>query len=96
MGRKFELGSLVATKGVADEVDKSKEFKMFVLYSLKRFIECDWGDLCKTDCELNNYAIEKDGRILASYNDPTEIDRKVWIITEADRSVTTILFPHEY
>ena len=52
-----------------------------------------WGDLCQDDKESNDEAVKHGGRILSSYLVGI---KKVWVITEADRSVTTILLPSEY
>ena len=53
------------------------------------------GEMCEEDKKANNWSLNHDERILASYSDK-ENDYKIWIITEADRSITTILFPDEY
>jgi hypothetical protein len=53
----------------------------------------DWGDLCAFDRRQNQIALRDGYRILSSYEVSTG---RVWIITEADRSVTTILLPEEY
>lgn len=55
----------------------------------------DLGDTCDEDKEANNAAIKNDEQILAVYKYP-KTEEEIWIITECDRSVTTILFPHEY
>lgn len=97
MNAKFMLGRLVATRGVAELMNTDQQFASFVSDSLKRYITCDWGNLCKDDRTMNDEAVKNgDERILASYDHPTHEDWKIWIITEWDRSVTTILFPSEY
>jgi hypothetical protein len=53
----------------------------------------DWGDVCDEDKKLNDEAVDGEGRILSAY---TVDGEKVWVITEWDRSVTTVLFPSEY
>ena len=64
-------------------------------YGQLKHINGDWGDLCKEDKALNDSALANgNDRILSSYTN--ENDVKIWIITEWDRSVTTILFPEEY
>lgn len=63
--------------------------------SLFRHLTGDWGNLCDEDKEENDRALKAGGRILSSYL--TEHSKeKFWIITEADRSATTILLPSEY
>ena len=59
-----------------------------------KYINCDWGDTCKEDVELNDNAVENNNdRILAVYETS---QGKIFIITEWDRSYTTIMFSHEY
>jgi hypothetical protein len=53
----------------------------------------DWGELCAFDRHQNEMALREGLRVLSSYETPAGT---VWIITEADRSVTTILLPEEY
>lgn len=95
---KFETGPLVQTAGIANEIKKDSKFSMQVATSLNRYIQGDWGDLCEDDKELNNNAVKSnDDRILAAYNlNTAEGTKKIYIITEWDRSVTTILFASEY
>jgi hypothetical protein len=90
---KFNLGQLVQTAGVARESESDPVFARNVKYALNRYINCDWGDMCQSDKSLNDLAIKDGDRILAAYNLP---EKKIYIITEWDRSVTTILFPDEY
>jgi hypothetical protein len=54
-----------------------------------------WGDLDDHDCRENELAVREGFRILSAYGERTDPDR-LWVITEADRSVTTILRPDEY
>ena len=91
---RFQLGQVVATRGVFDKMQESLEFATFVNKSLNRHAKCDWGDLCKEDVKENELSLKQGFRLLSAYESqglPT-----IWIITEADRSVTTILFPDEY
>jgi len=60
---------------------------------LKRHLSGDWGNVCKQDKKLNDEAILHGGRTLSVY---TIDDKNVWVITESDKSVTTILLPDEY
>jgi hypothetical protein len=83
------LGEVYATPGVLTQISKSE-----IAFALARHENCDWGDVCKEDWELNNEALEMGYRILSSYTSSNGI--KFWIITEADRSTTTILLPEEY
>ena len=90
---KFKLGQLMFTRGVNDLVAKDEEFAKFVLESLKRHAVGDWGDLDEEDKKENEFALDKYLRIFSAYETGP---KKIWIITEADRSATTILFPSEY
>lgn len=97
----FELGSLVATAGIAEAMSSHEAFSSFVFNCLRRYVKGDWGEMEEGDIEMNNESVAlDDGRILASYDMPNDIPidyaDKIWIITEWDRSVTTILFPDEY
>lgn len=90
----FCVGQVVATRGVAYEMEKDKEFERFVRKSFSRHATGDWGDLCEEDRSYNDYSLTNGGRLFSSYN--YNEDTKIWIITEWDRGYTTILFPEEY
>ena len=90
---KFRLGQVVMTKGVNDKVADDEEFAKFVWESLKRHTNSDWGDLGEEDRQENELSLKEGFRIFSTYQHKEE---KIWIITEADRSATTILFPKEY
>jgi len=94
----FELGQLLMTRGVANRMEEDGSvFEEFVWHSLRqRYIGGDWGDLTAADKSANNEALENGGRILAAYEHPDHAEWRIWIITEADRSSSTILFPDEY
>ena len=92
--RKFSLGQLVMTRGVNNLVADNTEFAKFTTESLRRHARGDWGELSEEDKKENEYSIDKHLRLLSAYEQPPL--PKIWIITEADRSVTTILFPEEY
>ena len=61
---------------------------------LYRHVTGDWGDLCEEDKQENEFSVKNASRILSAYTLRTGV--KVWVITEADRSATTILLPEEY
>lgn len=94
MSLRFDLGRLVTTAGVHAAIEENPEFRAFVSKSFERYYMCDWGDTCEEDAKQNDESVENGERILAVYkfNDRMTI----WIITEWDRSTTTILFPEEY
>jgi len=92
---KFQLGKLVMTAGVFNKVGENPEFAKFVAKSLARHAAGDWGHMRQADIRENNLALKLGTlRIFSVYQEP-ELP-KIWIITEADRSATTILFPEEY
>ena len=94
---KFQLGRLCATRGVADTMNEQPGFAQFVHQSLARYIAGDWGNLTQPDKAMNDEAVRRgDERILAAYEHTGQPARRIWIITEADRSATTVLFPDEY
>lgn len=90
---KFSSGQLVVTMGVNNLIAEDKEFSKHVFQSIQRHLAGDWGDLCDEDRVANELAIQQGGRLFSVYKDgmPT-----IWIITEWDRSATTVLFPDEY
>lgn len=90
---KFNLGQVVATRGVAYQMQEDKDFYEFVQKSFTRHATGDWGDLDEEDKEANEYALTHNDRIFSSY---IKGEWKIYIITEWDRSYTTILFPSEY
>lgn len=93
---KFELGNIHFTKGVYDFTKEDIAFANFVILSLGKYRRCDWGDTCKEDAKLNDEAVANSNeRILAVYI-YQKTKKKIWIITEWDRSTTTVLFPEEY
>lgn len=85
----FPLGQLYATPGVLAEVGTSD-----ISSALARHSMGDWGDLTQDDIEENNRALKEGCRLLSAYRSTNRV--KFWIITEWDRSVTTVLLPSEY
>ena len=86
----FNAGVILATPGV---LELAKNHCEDLSEYLARHFKGDWGDICPFDSEANDFAVMEGGRILSVY--PTWGGR-IWIITEADRSATTILLPSEY
>lgn len=91
----FNLGSVVCTRAVSDLMDCDVDFHRFVNTAFRRYMSGDWGDTCEEDAKLNDAALVDGKRILSVYIQES-LDRTIWIITESDRSVTTVLFPWEY
>ena len=92
--RQFQMGKLVWTRGVNDRIAEGTAFAKLVIASLKRHAAGDWGDLSQEDKAENELALKDGFRLLSAYE--TEGMPRIWIITEADRSATTVLFPEEY
>ena len=86
----FALGQLMMTE---DAEDMFLSSDMDVRALLKRHVTGDWGDLDSHDVNVNNEAVKHGRRILSQYRTS---EGKIWVITESDRSVTTILLPDEY
>ena len=87
----FPLGRLLATPGalaLLEQINKSP------LELLSRHLRGDWGDLDQVDKTENELSLEYGFRLMSSY--PITETEKLWIITQADRSVTTLLLPEEY
>ena len=94
---KFAIGQLVATRGVHALMLENPRFSYFAQSCFLRYRCCDWGDTCESDKAQNDGAVANgDDRILAEYRHPDHPDWRLWIITEWDRSATTLLFPSEY
>ena len=90
----FALGRLLMTRGVNEQVAERTDFARFVTESLNRHRKGDWGNIGDEDKNENELSLKAGYRLLSAYE--AEGLPKIWIITEADRSVTTILFPNEY
>ena len=94
---KFQLGNLFASRTVAVTMEEQASFSAFVRQAIDRYLRCDWGEMSASDKQANDEAVSSgDARIFAAYDNPDHLSWKIWIITEADRSYTTIIFPNEY
>jgi hypothetical protein len=87
--RGFLLGDVVQTQGAMHEFTPDE-----ILRSLVRHANGDWGDLGEEDKRENELALETDERIVSAYK--FDDGRKMYVITEWDRSATTVLLPEEY
>lgn len=87
----FNLGQIVATPGALGALERNQQAPFEFL---KRHANHDWGEVCEEDKRENDFSVAHGLRILSAYQlkDAT----RIWIITEADRSSTTILLPSEY
>jgi hypothetical protein len=91
MNPKFSLGQLAATPGALAAFECSGDN---LVCFIRRHAQGDWGELSPEDVQENQFSLQNGLRLLSAYclKDGT----KIWIITEADRSVTTVLLPEEY
>jgi hypothetical protein len=89
------MGRIVLTRDVYEWTAANGDFAQFVQSSLKRHARGDWGNLSREDKEENEFALREGSLRLFSAYQHHRLP-KIWIITEADRSVTTVLFPDDY
>ncbi len=87
----IDIGQMVATPGALKALAEAEETPLEFLI---RHMNGDWGEVCPEDWAENDLSVREGYRILSAYTLKTGV--KIWIITEADRSVTTILLPDEY
>ena len=86
---KFPFGRIVATPNVLTSIPNDE-----ILKALSKHLQGDWGTLEAEDKNENERALKHGGRLFSAYQ--SSRNEKFWIITEADRSVTTILLPEDY
>ena len=87
----FSLGRIVTTPGALRALERAKQSAAVFL---ARHAAGDWGERDREDMRENEYSLTHGFRLMSSYT--TAAGEKLWIITEADRSVTTLLLPDEY
>jgi hypothetical protein len=85
---RFPLGQIVATRGAHEALSPAE-----LAEAIRRHASGDWGEVCPEDAEENELSVREGFRILSAY---TFREVKVWVITESDRSATTVLLPEEY
>jgi len=88
---RFPLGEIVATPGALSVLEKSGQPPLLFLI---RHAIGDWGEVCNEDWMANDEGLANGGRLLSAYK--TTLGERIWVITEWDRSVTTLLLPDEY
>jgi hypothetical protein len=89
--RPLTLGRLAATPAALDALVATDTHPLTLL---RRHSIGDWGDLCAEDIEANRLALALGGRVLSAYTLTDGV--RIWVITEADRSATTLLLPEDY
>lgn len=88
---RFALGQVVATPGALDALAVAGQ--LWIVF-LERHARCDWGELDPQDGQANEHALQWGGRLFSAYTLAT--GQRLWIITESDRSSTTLLLPMDY
>ena len=88
---RFTLGQVMATPGALSALEKAEQLPAEFL---DRHVNGDWGRVPDEDKQENEFSVEHGFRILSAYT--TSAGDRVWVLTEADRSTTTILLPSEY
>ncbi len=91
LAARFPLGRIVATPGALAALEEAGESPGIFI---KRHVTGDWGEVDQEDRRENEFSVEHGFRLLSSY--ALSNGTKLWIITEADRSSTTLLLPSEY
>lgn len=86
---RLPLGQLYFTSNALHSLDYAD-----ALAALSRHASGDWGEVCSADWSENDWSAEHGERVLSSYTDGS--GTKFWIITERDRSITTVLLPEDY
>lgn len=86
---RFNPGRLMITRNAKDALPHTE-----VDAAIKRHLRGDWGDVCPSDGRLNEDALREGDRLFSVYH--TQDGVKFWIITESDRSATTVLLPSDY
>jgi hypothetical protein len=86
---KFDLGHLVATPNALNALSPDD-----IMTGLSSHIRGDWGELDPEDRSANERALQHGGRLFSAYLSTNQV--KFWIITECDRSATTVLLPEDY
>ena len=89
--RRFALGQTFITPGAEEALQIAGQTS---IEFLRRHMSCDWGEISDEDAQENDFSLSEGFRLLSSYQ--TGKGQQLWIITEADRSATTILLPSEY
>jgi hypothetical protein len=85
---RFPLGQVAITANASLRLSTEE-----VMTALSRHASGDWGDLCPEDTLANDQALNDGDRLFSAYGQGEE---RLWVITEADRSITTVLLPDDY
>ena len=86
---RFRMGRLMITAAAMQHLSPGD-----VIEALSRHHRGDWGDACEKDRMANEFSLRAEGRLISVYH--TEVNERFWVITEADRSTTTVMMPGDY
>lgn len=89
----FALGHIVATPNLIESLE-ARGLQALLRTAINRHALGDWGDVSAEDAQANTEALEHNNRLFSVYKVDDHLT--IWIITEADRSVTTALLPEDY
>lgn len=87
----FQLGQVITTPNALKALE---EHQLTVIDLLARYVSCDWGETSVEDIQINQQALTDSGRLFATYSLSTEVS--IWVITQANRTITEVLLPEEY
>lgn len=88
-GPKFPMGQVVITTNAANQLDQAE-----VVAAIRRHVAADWGEVDDEDRAENELSLQQGFRLMSVYT--ASDGTRFWIITEADRSATTVLLPEDY
>ena len=90
----MRTGAKVMTRGIADKIADNEKFAKQVTYFMGLYLQGNWGVVSEDDKAMNDMSVQSGtGSLMGAYE---TCEGTIWIMTEHDRSVTTILFPDEY
>ena len=90
----MKTGQTVMTRGIAAYVAENEQFALEVQLSMGLYLRKNWGVISEDDKEMNDLNVQSGtGSLMGAYE---TCKGRIWIMTEHDRSVTTVLFPSEY
>jgi hypothetical protein len=91
IGARFAIGQVFITPGAQEALDAAGQT---AIQFLRRHVSMDWGEVSEEDAQENELALREGFRLLSAYR--TSAGTRIWIITESDRSFSTVLRPDEY
>jgi len=102
---RVDLGVVLVSRTLNADAERFRILRRFCAQALVRHAQGDWGDVCEQDRQTNEWALAHGARLVSVYKFPAQLpgadmqalaSDRVWIITERDRSATTLLYPSDY